>query len=88
MTATVDGTAGPLDQSQVLSSLNGQLNQYGISAQVGADGQINFGGANAFTVNTTTADATDEIATTALPTTTPVCTPMTVRHPTPARLKL
>jgi flagellin len=65
VTATVSGVvSGALDQSQVLSSLNGQLNQYGITAQVGADGQINFGGANAFTVNTQTADATDEIATT------------------------
>jgi flagellin len=63
ITAKVDGTANPLSQSQVLSSLNGQLNSYGITAQVGADGQLNFGGANAFTVSTTTADTTDAIAT-------------------------
>jgi flagellin len=65
VTAKVDGGAGSLTEQQVLSQLNGQLSQYGISAQVGADGQINFGGGTAFTVNTTTADATDQIATTA-----------------------
>jgi flagellin len=63
ITATVDGTAGALTQSQVLSSLNSQLSQYGISTQVDANGQLNFGGAEAFTVSTTTADSTDEIAT-------------------------
>jgi flagellin len=64
ITATVDGTAGSLTQSQVLSSLNGQLSQYGISTQVDANGQLNFGGASAFTVSTSTADTTDMIATT------------------------
>ena len=65
VTATVAGTAGGLTQSQVLSSLNSQLQQYGITAQVGSDGQLNFSGTTAFTVKTTTADATDQIATTA-----------------------
>jgi flagellin len=64
-TATVDGTAGALSEAQVVSSLNGQLSQYGISAQVGADGQVNFGGSTAFTVSTATLDAVDQIATTA-----------------------
>lgn len=63
VTATVDGTAGALTQSQVLASLNSQLSQYGISTQVDANGQLNFGGAEAFTVSTNTADTTDEIAT-------------------------
>jgi flagellin len=63
ITATVDGTAGALTQSQVLASLNSQLSQYGISTQVDANGQINFGGAEAFTVSTNTSDTTDEIAT-------------------------
>ncbi len=65
VTAKVDGTAGALTQAQVLSSLNSQLNNYGITAQVGSDGQLNFGGSTPFTVSTTTADATDQIATTA-----------------------
>jgi len=64
VTATVDGTAGALTENQVLSSLNSQLNSYGINAQVGTDGQLNFGGGTAFTVSTTTADTTDQIATT------------------------
>ncbi|HWE52204.1 MAG TPA: flagellin [Bryobacteraceae bacterium] len=63
ITATVDGTAGALSQSQVLSSLNSQLSQYGISTQVDANGQLNFGGAAAFTVKTSTTDTTDQIAT-------------------------
>ena len=64
VTATVDGTAGGLSQGQVLNSLNSQLSQYGITASVASDGQLSFGGTTAFTVSTTTADATDEIATT------------------------
>jgi flagellin len=57
------GGSGALTQAQVLSSLNGQINQYGISAQVGSDGQLQFSGTSAFTVSTTTS-ATDAIATT------------------------
>jgi flagellin len=64
VTATVDGTSGALTQSQVLTSLNSQLSNYGITASVGGDGQLQFGGSNAFTVTTATADTTDEIATT------------------------
>jgi flagellin len=65
VTATVNGGASGLSESGVLSSLNGQLSQYGITASVGSDGQLNFGGTTAFTVSTTTSDATDQIATTA-----------------------
>jgi flagellin len=65
VTATVNGSAGGLTQDQVLSQLNTQLGQYGISASVGSDGQLNFGGTSAFTVSTATTDATDQIATTA-----------------------
>ncbi len=64
VTATVDGTAGALTENQVVSSLNSQLSQYGISTQVDGNGQLNFGGAEPFTVSTATADVTDEIATT------------------------
>jgi flagellin len=63
VTATVTGTAGGINQSQVLTQLNNQLSPYGITAAVGSDGQINFGGTTAFTVSTATADAVDEIAT-------------------------
>jgi len=64
ITATVTGTAGGINQAGVLTQLNNQLSAYGITAAVGSDGQINFGGTTAFTVATATADATDEIATT------------------------
>jgi flagellin len=63
VTATLDGTGGALTESQVVNSLNSQLNSYGISAQVGSDGQIQFGGGTPFTVKTTTSDSTDEVAT-------------------------
>lgn len=63
ITASVGGS-GALSENQVLSSLNSQLSPYGITAQVGSDGQIQFGGSTAFSVSTTTT-ATDKIATTA-----------------------
>jgi flagellin len=63
-TATVTGGASGLTEAQVVSSLNSQLSPYGITAQVGGDGQIQFGGGTPFTVNTATADAADPIATT------------------------
>ncbi len=61
ITASVGGS-GALSESQVLTSLNSQLSQYGITANVGSDGQLNFGGGTAFTVSTATT-ATDAIAT-------------------------
>jgi flagellin len=61
-TATVNGGASGLTESQVMNSLNSQLSAYGIGAQVGADGQIQFGGGTPFTVTTATA-APDAIAT-------------------------
>ena len=57
------GGSGALTQQQVLSTLNGTLNAYGINASVGTSGQLQFGGATPFTVSTTTA-AADAIATT------------------------
>jgi flagellin len=63
VTATVTGTAAGLSESDVVNQLNTQLSPYGISAQVGSDGQIQFGGATAFTVGTTTS-AADGVATT------------------------
>jgi flagellin len=56
-TLTVGGS-GALTEQQVLSSLNSQLTQYGISASVGTDGQLNFGGGTPFTITAVaTADA-------------------------------
>ncbi|MGC9947716.1 MAG: flagellin [Bryobacteraceae bacterium] len=63
-TATVNGGATGLSEANVLSSLNSQLSTYGITAQVGGDGQIQFGGGTPFTVSTATTDITDQIATT------------------------
>jgi flagellin len=51
-TATVKGATSGINESSVLSQLNGQLNQYGINAQVGSDGQLQFAGSTPFTVNT------------------------------------
>jgi flagellin len=64
ITATVTGGASGLTESGVLTSLNNQLSQYGIAAQVGSDGQLSFGGGTPFTVSTLTTDAVDPIATT------------------------
>ena len=64
--AVVNGATGGITADNVLSQLNGQLNQYGINAQIGSDGQIQFGGATPFTVTTSLANATtDKIATAA-----------------------
>jgi flagellin len=63
-TATVTGQTGGLSQNQVLSQLNSQLNSFGINAQVGTDGQLQFAGSTPFTVSTSLANATtDKIAT-------------------------
>lgn len=56
------GGSGALTQQQVLSNLNSSLQQYGIVASVGSNGQLQFGGGTPFTVSTTTA-AADLIAT-------------------------
>jgi flagellin len=56
-TLSVGGTSA-LTEQQVLSSLNSQLSPYGISASVGSDGQLNFGGGTPFTITAVaTADA-------------------------------
>ena len=63
-TATVTGQVGGLTESGVLTQLNSQLNSYGINAQVGADGKLQFAGSTPFTLNTTVANAgADAIAT-------------------------
>jgi flagellin len=50
VSAKVAASAGGSSLSQVLSSLNGQLNQYGISAGVDNNGLLQFSGSTAFTV--------------------------------------
>lgn len=50
VTAKVAASAGGSSKDQVLSSLNGQLNGYGISASVDNNGQLQFSGGTAFTV--------------------------------------
>lgn len=50
VTADVAASAGGSTLSQVLSSLNGQLNQYGITASVNNSGLLQFSGSTAFTV--------------------------------------
>ncbi len=50
VTAKVAASAGGTSLSQALSSLNGQLNQYGISASVNNNGLLEFSGSTAFTV--------------------------------------
>jgi flagellin len=62
--ATVTGQAGGLTETGVLTQLNDQLSTYGITAQVGTDGQLQFAGSTPFTVSTSLANATtDKIAT-------------------------
>lgn len=50
VTATVPATTGGSSLSQVLSSLNGQLNKYGITAGTDSNGLLQFSGAAAFSV--------------------------------------
>jgi flagellin len=50
VTATVAASSAGSTQAQVLSSLNGQLNKYGISAGTDSNGSLHFSGASAFTV--------------------------------------
>jgi flagellin len=64
-TATVNGGAAGLTEAQVVSSLNSQLSAYGLTSQVGADGQIQFGGGTPFTVTTGAASAGSAVATAA-----------------------
>lgn len=64
ITATVTGGSSGLSESAVVNSLNSQLSAYGISAQVGSDGQLSFGGGTAFTVSAAAASAGNAIATT------------------------
>ncbi len=63
LTITVAGGGGGLSGTQVLSSLNNQLQAYGITASIGSTGSLQFGGSTAFTVSTVAA-GTGPISTT------------------------
>jgi flagellin len=62
VTASLSGGAAGLTESAVVNSLNSQLSPYGISAQVGSDGQITFGGGTAFTVSAAAASSGTGVA--------------------------
>ncbi len=55
LTITVSGGGGGLSGAQVISSLNNQLQAYGITASIGSNGAVQFGGSTAFTVSTVAA---------------------------------
>jgi flagellin len=59
----VTGGSGGLTGTQVISSLNNQLQAYGITASIGSTGTLQFGGSTAFSV-TTTGPASGGITTT------------------------
>jgi flagellin len=55
VSVTVSAGSDGLSGNQVISSLNTSLQAYGLSAAIGSDGTLQFGGATAFTVSTTAA---------------------------------
>ncbi|HMF77666.1 MAG TPA: flagellin [Bryobacteraceae bacterium] len=61
VTATVAASTGGSTLSAVLTSLNGQLNKYGITAGVDSNGLLQFSGSNAFTVTDTPGTGTSKL---------------------------
>src|SRR5215831_3295157 len=55
VTISVAGGSSGLNGTQVIDSLNNSLQAYGISASIGSNGTLQFGGGTAFTVTTTAA---------------------------------
>ncbi len=53
VTVNVTGTGTGLSGTQVVTTLNNQLQAYGITASIGSDGTLQFGGSTAFSVTTT-----------------------------------
>ncbi len=53
VTVNVTGTGSGLSGTQVITSLNNQLQAYGITASIGSSGTLQFGGTTAFSVATT-----------------------------------
>ena len=66
VTATLNpnSTAAGLSGAGVISSLNTQLEAYGITASISSAGTLQFGGATAFTVTTTAAGAGNTVTST------------------------
>ncbi len=63
VSAAVSGGSSGLNGSQVISSLNNSLNAYGITASIGSNGQVSFGGSTAFDVTVGAASAGNATAT-------------------------
>jgi flagellin len=61
---TVSGGASGISSDEVLSQLNSQLNDVGITASLAQNGTLQFSGATAFTVGAATATGTNGIITT------------------------
>jgi len=57
ITATVNGGASGISESDALNTLNSKLNSYGITASVNSNGLLEFSGATAFTVSAAAASA-------------------------------
>jgi len=51
VTVALAGGSSGLSGTQVINSLNSQLSAYGINAGIASDGQVQFSGSTAFTVN-------------------------------------
>ena len=65
LTATVSGGSAGISGTQVISSLNSSLQAYGITASIGSNGQVSFGGSTAFDVTAGAASAGNATATSA-----------------------
>jgi flagellin-like hook-associated protein FlgL len=63
VTATVAASANGQSLTNVLSSLNHQLNPYGIAASTDSNGRLQFSGSNAFTVSESSASTGTQLLT-------------------------
>ncbi|HVW07883.1 MAG TPA: flagellin [Bryobacteraceae bacterium] len=69
ITVSVNGGTAGLSETGILNALNAGLSGYGITAQVGSDGKLNFGGGTAFTVevgSTTSGQAVADVSSNAV----------------------
>jgi flagellin len=62
ITASLNGGTAGLSAQAVVNSLNSQLSTFGITAEVGSDGQLTFGGGTAFTVEVGSTTAGQAVA--------------------------
>ncbi|MCU1263046.1 MAG: Flagellin [Bryobacterales bacterium] len=63
--ATINGGSSGLNGTQVVQSLNSQLQSYGITAGIGSNGQLQFSGSSAFTLGSVAAGTAGNDAVTA-----------------------